>query len=634
MSNITLLHNSPVLQFAAEELTCGLQHMGITECTYSISLGLFSDLNLVFNGKDPLLDDEIAISVQNGRGYLAGSNPRSVLFAVYRYLETCGVCYLRPGANGTRYPSRQRLVDVQMKEAAMTRHRSICIEGAVSLTNVLDMVDWMPKLGFNSYYIQFRDAFIFFDRWYSHRKNPLRDPEPISHETALEYVQTIKHEVKKRGLLLEAVGHGWTCEPFGVAHSGWDKTDTSNIPQKYLDVCALVNGERKVWNNRPLDTQLCLSNPAVRSTMNKGVLQYIRENPEADIIHYWMGDWCNNVCECDECSKLHVTDWYVMLLNELDELLTQNGLPTRIVFENCYNYSIPPMRERLNNQNRFIMLWAPITRTYSESFPDSFSVKEIPPYVCNKFEYPLSTADNLAYLYAWRQQYSGDAVDYDYHLMWDHLLDGSGENVSKILYQDIKNFKALTLDGFISCQLQRNAFPTSLAMSVMGKTLWNTNASFDDIRSTLYTNTFGVEALAQIKDYLSVLSKAFDVGAMRCHKAFSPENWKQTILDALAKMDVMEPIICQNCSSDDPVTARSWQLLQLQCGAYRPILHQLLCLIDRKYTEATSYLEKAIQFVWEHEDQLQEVLDCYFFDEILRARINLESSAFFPENNN
>lgn len=381
MSNITLLHNSPVLQFAAEELICGFHHMGIEACSYSISLGLFSDFNLAFTGKDLLLDDEIAISVQDGKGYLAGSNPRSVLFAVYRYLEACGVCYLRPETNGTRYPSRGSLVDIQQKEAAAIRHRSICIEGATSLSNVLDMVDWIPKLGFNSYYIQFRDAYIFFDRWYSHRNSPLKEPEPFSHETAVEYVQIIKREIKKRGLFLEAVGHGWTCEPFGVSHSGWDKSDTTSIPQSYLDACALVNGERKVWNNKPIETQVCLSNFAVRRTMNEGVLQYIRENPEVDIIHYWMGDWYNNVCECDECSKLRETDWYIILLNELDELLTQNGLSTRIVFLSYFNFSIPPMRECLHNESRFILLFAPISRTFSESYPNTFPVKEIPPYI-------------------------------------------------------------------------------------------------------------------------------------------------------------------------------------------------------------------------------------------------------------
>lgn len=462
----------------------------------------------------------------------------------------------------------------------------------------------------------------------------MREPEPISRETALEYVQNIKREIKKRGLFLEAVGHGWTCEPFGVVNNGWDKVSASDIPQEYLDVCALVNGERKVWDNSPLATQLCFSNPVVRKTMNESVLQYIRENPETDIIHYWMGDWWNNVCECDECSKLHVTDWYVILLNELDELLTKNGLSTRIVFVNCYNYSVPPIRERLRNQSRFIMMFAPITRTYSEAFPDTFSRKEIPPYVINQFELPLSTADNLAYLYAWRQQFSGGAVDFDYHLMWDHLLDGSGENVSRILHQDIKNFKSLTLDGFISCQLQRNAFPTSLAMTVMGKTLWNTGISFENIRTSLYTSTFGEDSLCMIEEYFSVLSKAFDVGAMRCHKPFEPEVWKQALQDALVKMDEMEPIICQGCSSEDPVTARSWQLLKLQRGAYSLVLHQLLCLVDKKYTEAASYLEKAIRYVWEHENQLQEVLDCYFFDEILSARINLETPSFFPELDN
>ncbi len=631
---IKLLNRSDAAAFAAEELKSTFSRMGIGENEYSVSVGLFSDFSIPLKGDSPLLDDETAVDIRNGNGYIAGSNPRSILFAAYRYLEACGVKYIRPGANGTRYPKRSSLADLKLKEAPSVRHRSICIEGAVSLENVLDLVDFMPKLGFNSYFIQFRNPFIFFDRWYSHRKNPFKKPEPISRETSAEYTKTVIREVKKRGLLLEAMGHGWTCEPFGVPHTGWDKADGKSLPKEYLDICAELNGERKVFNNSPLATQICLSNPWARKTMNESVLKYIRENPEADIVHYWLGDYYNNVCECKECRKLHASDYYVMLLNELDGLLTENGISTRIVFANYYNNSIPPKRERLRNQDRFIMLYAPITRTYSEPFPDNFPVKEIPPYVCNRYELPLSTADNLAYLYAWRQQYSGDTVDFDYHLMWDHLLDGSGENISKILCTDIKRLKALTADGFISCQLQRSFFPTSLAVTVMGKTLWNTETRFEDIRSSLYAAAFGGEYLDLVTEYFSVLSEAFDIGAMRCHKPFRPEKWKRAIEWALSKMTEMQPVIENGCESPDPVTARSWQLLKLHQGAYAPILHELLFLIDKNYERASECLGAAVDFVWRHEDELQDSLDSFFFDEIVSARINLEENLLFPENGN
>ena len=57
------------------------------------------------------------------------------------------------------------------------RHRGITIEGAVSVENVLELIDWAPKAGFNSYFTQFTTSFEFFSRWYEHIGNPLLPPE-------------------------------------------------------------------------------------------------------------------------------------------------------------------------------------------------------------------------------------------------------------------------------------------------------------------------------------------------------------------------------------------------------------------------------------------------------------------------
>lgn len=108
----------------------------------------------------------------------------------------------------------------------------------------------------------------------------------------------------------------------------------------------------------------------------------------------------------------------------------------------------------LTNPDVKVLMFAPITRTFAEAFPDTFKVKQVPEYKTNKFSMHADVDNNLSYLYAWEQVYDGDVVDFDYHLMWDHILDAGGEGIAKILHQDIRNFKALGINGFISCQLQ------------------------------------------------------------------------------------------------------------------------------------------------------------------------------------
>ena len=46
------------------------------------------------------------IDVTDGKGRIAGSNPRSVLLGVYRFLEEAGCRWLRPGTDGDYVPKR------------------------------------------------------------------------------------------------------------------------------------------------------------------------------------------------------------------------------------------------------------------------------------------------------------------------------------------------------------------------------------------------------------------------------------------------------------------------------------------------------------------------------------------------
>ena len=619
-----------VIGFAGEELKKYLEILGVKA---EISLGLFAEFGIEMTVEQPAYDDAIAISVKNKKGYIAGSNERSVLIGVYRLLKEWGIGWNRPGKNGTYYPKTCDAQDVEILEAAQKRHRAICIEGAVSIENVTDMIEWLPKAGFNGYYIQFSLPYEFFERWLSHKDNPFKTPEPCSVERIEEYKKTMIHEIKRRGLLLHVIGHGWNCSPFGVSDHGWYRPKPEEIPQDYKDISAMVNGERKVWQNTPLYNQLCYSDPFVRRTMVNAVIKYIDEHPEADVVHFWLGDNFNNTCECAKCTKRSHTDNYVRLINDITDILAERGLDTKIAFIVYYNTSHPPMTEKIKHPRNTILLFAPISRTFAESFPNDYRVTEIPAYKVNSFDLiygkTASVDANLAYLHAWKQVYDGDAVDFDYHLMWDHVLDASGEGIAKVAYNDIRSFDVLGMNGFISCQLQRNAFPTSIAMTTMARTLWNSNIDFDTIRHELYAASFGEDVSDRLCDYFTTLADAFDIGAIRGQRIFDREAWKAKMEFAVKAMDDIKPFVAEHLDCIDPCHKESWEILELHRQAYLLIGKAILAKLVFDEETAKQLIKAAYMIVWENEDKLQSVVDSMYFSRLTHERITVNKVSEF-----
>ena len=91
---INKLRADHVIDFAAEELKEYLRMMmprcGEIAICYNpeakdgFRLGLLEDFGLPCEAEDVVLDDIVHIDTDLEGGILAGSNPRSVLFAVYR----------------------------------------------------------------------------------------------------------------------------------------------------------------------------------------------------------------------------------------------------------------------------------------------------------------------------------------------------------------------------------------------------------------------------------------------------------------------------------------------------------------------------------------------------------------------
>jgi len=636
---LTQIGTDPIISFAVDELQYYLRKMNRASRVTRILTDGYHDVNehslyigrdsafvpLLPSVEDPYRDDAIYINVSNGAGIITGTNDRAVLIAVYRYLRELGCAFLRPGKDGDVIPRCiPESQPVYLVETPSYRHRAVCIEGAVSYEHVADMIDWLPKVGMNGYYIQFAKPYQFFRRWYSHPGNPNMEDEPITDLELDGMHDQLRADIAKRGLLHHAVGHSWTCEPFGVPGNGWN-IEKDAPPESIAACLAKVNGKRDWWGGIPLNTNLCYSNPAVRSTITTAIAQYCEEHKEVDYLHFWLADGSNNHCECDRCKELPA-DYYIMMLNELDEKLTAKGIDTKIVFLIYVDLLWAPQRETIKNPDRFTLMFAPITRTYSSSFTvseDEVAAAEIPAYEKNKLKMPRSVAENVAHLRKWQEAFKGDSFDFDYHMMWDHYNDPGSIAVSRGMSEDMKNLSKLGLNGMNSCQVQRAFFPTSLCMLTMAETLWNKETKFADMVRSYFAKAFGADG-SKVWRYLNTLSERFDPVYQRGESPAVDMAKARIFSDIPAYINSFLPVIHRNIANveNSATVKKSWEFLLYHAQACVLFAEACEFRAAGQQDDAASKYEQLMNYFHQIEPEIHAVFDPVIFNSTMASRFS------------
>jgi hypothetical protein len=626
----------PVIAYAAGELSKYLEKMtGVApaletagayrEDAGGIWLGLGKDLPAGLPPVASDLDDAVAASVRAGQGWIAGANPRSVLLAVYRWLGKLGCRWVRPGPEGEIIPSRQpEDLTAAFQEQPGYRHRGICIEGAVSLENVLEVIEWSPKVGLSAYFHQFREGHTFFDRWYSHRGNPYRQPEPSTVEQARDYTRKIEQELARRGMIYHAVGHGWTCEAYGIPGLGWD-TMQEDWSDEVVSALALVDGKRAMWRDIPLITSLCFSQPGVRQKVIGCVLDYLEQHGNIHALHFWLDDGFNNKCECPGCQEMLPSDFYILLLNELDEAMTARGLNEKVVFL-CYADMLwPPESKRLANPDRFIFMFAPITRSYRRPLFPQDAAFPIPPFERNKLVFSSNNDEQLAFLRGWQKTFSGDSFIFEYHLIQGgaYTLYPEPTFMARLLWEDLRNLRVLGLDGYISCQYLRSFYPTGLSMYVLGQALWDPSLTFDQLLEDYFSAAFGADwSLA--RDYLQSLANLQDVVPVKGVELPLDPQAQEKLQAGIAAASAFEPVVSRNLNLPDGNQARSWFYLDFHRQMMQPYLKMLSAYAAGDEETACAVWYEVKKMVCEAEDELQRVLDVYGFVAAHEAALGIE----------
>ncbi len=532
MYKIFKYSNHPTVDFAAEELKKYLRMMmprcgEITVCSDErdsdgFVLALCSDIGIAIpDGCDAELDDVVVINTNERGGIIAGSNPRALLIAVYEYLRQNGCEWLYPGVDGEFIPVIDAPKTVSYQKTADMRVRAQCNEGAEYQASMIETIDFTPKIGLNSYMLEFDIPKAYYNYYYDHRNNRAnRSPEPITPEQVLQWKRACEAEIAKRSLIFQDMGHGWTAEPFGIdTTEGWAKDAENPIPEESRDFVALCEGSRSLYHGVALNTNFCMSNPKARSIVANAVADYAEKSPQVNYLHIWMADNRNNHCECDECRKKTVSDWYVMLLNEIDECLTERGLATRIAYIAYYDTAFPPVTEKLRNPDRFALLLAAITRSYTETPDMSARKRELPKFDLNKNVFPTDLGDYIQYSEGWQDTCYTPKFCYEYHFWVHQYYDFGGIRLAERLYKDVRAYRDSGFFGIIQDGSQRSFFPNGFPFYVYARAMYDKDLSFDDLREKYFSHAYG-ENWREISEHLEKISDIFDVNYLEvAHRA-------------------------------------------------------------------------------------------------------------------
>ncbi len=547
-----------VIDFAAEELKKYLRMMMPEAGDVSISydpeakdgfrLGLLEDFGIASEAEDSYLDDEVYIDTDENGGILAGSNMRSILFAVYRFFKLNGCRWLYPGIDGEHIPMKD-ITPQKYHKLADHRFRGHCNEGAESQTCMLETIDFYAKQEINVYMIEFDNPAYYYDSYYNHKFNTkYRTPEPVSPQIVKQWKRQCEAEIAKRGLQFHDMGHGWTAEPFGISSTaGWKSTEDDCLTDKQRSYLAEIDGKRGLYQGVALNTNLCMSNPEVRTIMAKSIADYAKTHKNVSYLHVWLADGLKNHCECEECKKMRPSDFYMMIMNELDEYLTDLELDTRIVFIAYVDTLFTPQNVTIKNPKRFSLLYAPITRVYTESITENSVIPEVPDYERNAWKNPKGAEENLAYLRDWQKIWHGPCFSYEYHFWIHQYFDLGGIEIAKRIYEDIQSLRFAGLDGFVEDGSQRSFWPSGFAIYLYAEALVNRDLAFEEILEDYFSHAYG-EDWKDAYSYFMKMGIAGDFAYLSGRKSKNPNISLRYNPDMKGKLESISEIAAEGRS--------------------------------------------------------------------------------------
>ena len=651
---INKITSDHVIDFAAEELKKYLRMMmpycSEIEIKYApdskegFRLGVMSDFDLdTSEAEDVSLDDIIHIETTINGGVISGSNTRSVLLAVYRYLTINGCRWLFPGIDGEFIPVKD-IEPVSFHKMADCRYRGQCNEGAEAQHLMMEAIDFTPKIGLNIFMIEFDNPKFYYDVYYNHNENSARAAEPVSAETVLQWKRQCEAEISKRGLQFHDMGHGWTAEPFGIVSlNGWTRDFSENaIPRESREYVAMINGKRELFGGTALNTNFCMSNSQARKIVIDYIADYAQNASNVDYLHVWLADGYRNHCECEECRKMDVPDWYMVLMNELDSELDRRNLETRIVFI-CYADSVwAPKKIKLENPERFSLLVGALTRDYTKAVTPCVDLDsvQLSSFVLNKNILPSTVDEYIAHAKEWMKWCQVPSFVYEYHFYVPQYCDIGSMDAARVVYDDVKGYKSNGFDGIVEDGSQRSFFPNGFPFFVYASTLFDVSSDLDEMTEDYFSHAYG-EDWKRVRDFLRSISSKVDFrylnGKLSCNWEYYNPSLVQDFRSAIDEIISFSSFVEEHRNMPYRAQSVSYKLLSRFLEYAKGVIEALILKAEGREEEALNLYNGFLDSFGRYEVEIEMYYDQYMMSQslnrIFRSMSNPTSAQIIADKN-
>ena len=474
--------------------------------------------------------DSFTLKSFDNKLWISGSNARSVLYGVYKYLKMHGFAFLYPGEEGEIIPENPAFTieGFDLTEKADRLFRGLSFRPSYpkdepekfnqSIEDARTLISFMAKNQYNVYFMEGYDEIRPGDRY-----SVIDGKRPIQH---VEYRLTDRsweeramvartqflavEEARRHGLLIERGGHGWNYgvpEHYAVNHhiSVEEAVEVLKAKGKVNPVALVATS---TW------FQICLGNEEVREIYADHITSYLMEHRgEMDIASIWMGDGFDNKCQCEECIKQPFSDLYLDIFRRV-ALKAKKVMPELILECLIYFESLePPTKNWLEGLDNVILNYAVWDQCYFHHLddPECRQSDWIPDYRHNKTHDTdngkriINIDQHLPYE-GWRKVLGNEhkcfVYNYITYLKYSPHRHFMSYDVRPLLEYSLDDFERFHIDGMINCQCHTSwDKPANLMLYGAGRALWNRKDNDPAvIRKELFEKLYGEKA-PQVEAY-------------------------------------------------------------------------------------------------------------------------------------
>lgn len=439
---------TPAEALAASELATYLHR--ITGATFPVERGGGARARhaiVLGTGNSPgisgLSGDAYAITVRGGSVFLTGGNDRAVLYAAYDFLARLGCRWLAPtfdlyAGAAEVVPRTPTLVyespgDVIERPAFAIRKLDMAGARSHDLTSLRKIIEWMPKLRFNTLMVSMRSGIGGTKTW-----DDWRD--------------ALVPELEKRGLLIEVGGHGY--QNFLAADM---KENGRTLFEQHPD---WFGKDKDCKPSRATHLVFNTANPDAVAYLIGNVVRYVKAHPEIDVFDFWPPDGAR-WAECKELEALgSVEDRHARLVNQLHAALREAGADVRLEVIAYAHAKLPPQHVALPAD-----VWVDFCPIGQE-----FDVPIYDPAGTNNALYVRA-------IRAWRDTFRGDIGLYSYYrkYAWRSLPNV----IPHYMQQDLRWYASVPLQGISSYAEPGDWYTYELNHYALGHLAWDPNVDVD-----------------------------------------------------------------------------------------------------------------------------------------------------------